>query len=310
MTLPNVLYWSIPLFIVLTIAELFYARAKRRHQFDAGDTTASALLGLGRFAMQIGFGVLTYLVMTWVYQYRWFDIGYAWWAFVVLFFADDFIYYWWHRWSHEIRYWWSSHVVHHSSQHYNLGTAIRQSWSDTATWLFWTPLCLVGFPPLLVLFQISVNQTYQYFIHTEHVRRLPRWVEFVFNTPSHHRVHHASNPRYLDANYGGIFILWDRLFGTFVPEVEEEPCRYGLVRNVGTHNPVRIAFHDWVALWRDVRSAPTLRDKVGYLVHRPGWRHDGTGRTTAEIKAEWRARRTGGAPAHPAAGVPAAPDRT
>ncbi len=149
-----------------------------------------------------------------VHHFALFDFGFQWWAFALIFFAEDFIYYWFHRLSHEHRFWWAAHVNHHSSCHYNLSTALRQTWTGNVagTFLLWMPLALIGFPPELIVFQKGVSLVYQFWIHTEAVGRLPRPVEWFFNTPSHHRVHHATNPRYLDRNYAGILIIWDRLF--------------------------------------------------------------------------------------------------
>lgn len=190
-------------------------------------------------------------------------------VFVGLFIADDLAYYWFHRGHHRMRVLWASHVVHHSSQYYNLTTALRQSWTPMTTLPFWLPLALIGFPPWMIFLQQSISLIYQFFLHTERVDRLPRPIEWVMNTPSHHRVHHGSNDRYLDRNYGGILIIWDRLFGTFEPEGER--VRYGLTRNIDTYNPVRVAFGEYAALWRDMRGTGRLRDALRYLVNPPGW---------------------------------------
>ena len=156
---------------------------------------------------------------------------------MLLFLADDLAYYWFHRVSHESRVFWASHVVHHSSQHYNLSTALRQTWVPMTYLPFWLPLLLLGFPPWTVLLAQSWSLIYQFGLHTERIGKLPRWVEGIFNTPSHHRVHHGANEQYLDRNYGGILVIWDRLFGTFEPEGER--VQYGLTTNIKTFNPVQ-----------------------------------------------------------------------
>ena len=158
-----------------------------------------------------------------------------WWFWPLLFVADDFSYYWYHRIHHVCRVFWATHVVHHSSEHYNLSTALRQPWISISTFPFWMWLPLVGFPVWTVLLAQSWNLIYQFWIHTERIVRLPRWFEAVFNTPSHHRVHHGANQQYLDRNYGGELIIWDRIFGSFTPEVER--VRYGLTTNIHTFNP-------------------------------------------------------------------------
>jgi sterol desaturase/sphingolipid hydroxylase (fatty acid hydroxylase superfamily) len=193
-----------------------------------------------------------------------------WWVWVLVFFADDLAYYWFHRVSHESRVFWASHVVHHSSQHYNLSTALRQTWVPMTYLPFWLPLLLVGFPPWLVLLAQSWSLIYQFGLHTERIFKLPRWVEAVFNTPSHHRVHHGANEQYLDRNYGGILVIWDRLFRSFEPEGER--VRFGLTTNLATFNPVKVAFHEYAALGRDLRAARSWRTRWNVLLRGPGYK--------------------------------------
>lgn len=289
MILPDPVKLAIPAFLVLMIMELavgyFRIRAVR---YELKDTTASLIMGIGNLATGIPFLFLIFSLTAWLHQFRLFDIGYEWWAFVAIFFAQDLCYYWFHRLSHEHRLWWAAHINHHSSQHYNLSTALRQTWTGNiaGSFIVYLPLPLIGFTPQLIAFSMGISLVYQFWIHTEAVGRLPAPIEWFFNTPSHHRVHHATNPRYLDRNYAGILIIWDRLFGTFVPEDRAEPCRYGIVRQVATFNPIRIAFHEWVDMLRDARNAPDFRTAAGYLLRAPGWRPDGRGRTSAAIRAE------------------------
>ena len=198
-----------------------------------------------------------------------------WWTYALLFFADDFAYYWFHRIHHEVRVFWASHVVHHSSQHYNLSTALRQTWTPMTSLPFWAVLALLGFQPWMILTQQAISLIYQFWIHTERIGRLPAPVELVFNTPSHHRVHHGSNELYLDRNYGGILIVWDRMFGTFQGETER--VRYGLTQNLRTFRPTRVAFHEFAAIARDVRRAANWRHRLGYVFRSPGWSPDGSG---------------------------------
>ncbi|MGH8795055.1 MAG: sterol desaturase family protein, partial [Stackebrandtia sp.] len=191
------------------------------------------------------------------------------WVWVALFFADDLAYYWFHRCHHRIRLLWASHVVHHSSQYFNLTTALRQSWTPMGGLPFWLPLALLGFPPWMILLQQSISLTYQFFIHTERVGVLPKPIELIFNTPSHHRVHHGSDDIYLDKNYAGILIVWDRLWGTF--EAESKRVTYGLTENIRTFNPLRVAFHEYAAVWRDVTTARSWRERAGFVFGPPGW---------------------------------------
>jgi len=230
----------------------------------------------------------------WVYQYRLFDIGIAfkqwWWAWILCFFLDDLAYYAFHRSAHRVRWFWASHVIHHSSQHYNLSTALRQTWTGffSLTFLFRLPLFVIGFPPAMVFFCAGLNLIYQFWIHTEAIKRLPKWFESVMNTPSHHRVHHGVNPRYLDANYAGVFIIWDKMFGSFVAERDDEPVRYGIVKQLGSFNILWAAVHEWVGIAKDVWAAP-WRHKLDYMWREPGWSHDGSRATSAMIREKWRA---------------------
>ena len=284
-----------PLFIVTIILEIVLARfGKAKANYETKDTAVS--LGMGLFSGVAG--LLTAgaaaAAAIWAWQYRVFEIPMtAIWPWVALVLLEDLTYYWFHRLSHERRFWWAAHVNHHTSQHYNLSTALRQTWTGglAGTWTLWLPLAFLGFPPAMIAIQKGISLVYQYWIHTEAIRRLPVWFEAVFNTPSHHRVHHARNPRYLDSNYAGILIVWDKLFGTFQPELDEEPCRYGIVRNLATFNILRVAFHEWIGMAADVVRHPG--HALGYVFGRPGWSHDGSRDTSATLKAAWVSQREG-----------------
>ena len=276
-----------PLFIVSIILEIVLARfGKAKATYEVRDTAVSLAMGLGSgLGGLVAAGAMAASTV-WVYQHRAFSVPVtAIWAWVLLFMLEDLTYYAFHRISHERRLWWAAHVNHHTSQHYNLSTALRQTWTGgvAGTWALWLPLAWLGFPPAMIALQKGISLVYQYWIHTEAIGRMPKWFEAVFNTPSHHRVHHARNPVYLDRNYAGILIVWDRLFGTFQPELDVEPCRYGIVKNLGTFNIVRVAFHEWIGMAADVLRHP--RHAFGYVLGRPGWSHDGSRETSAMIKA-------------------------
>ena len=291
--------FAIPAFIGLMLLEAWSGRHGRSVRYTPRDTRASLTMGVGSVVINAAIGGAVVAVFEGVHRIALFDFGYTWWAFVACFFAEDLAYYWFHRVSHERRWFWASHVVHHSSQHYNLSTALRQTWTGKATlgFVFWLPLVFLGFTPGMVLFFTATSLLYQFWIHTEAIDRLPAALELVLNTPSHHRVHHANNPRYLDANYAGVLIVWDRLFGTFTPELAAEPVRYGLVKNISTYNPLRIAFHEWIAIVQDVRSARSWRDRLQFLFGPPGWSPDGSRETSAMIQARWLAERQAHDPA-------------
>jgi sterol desaturase/sphingolipid hydroxylase (fatty acid hydroxylase superfamily) len=283
--------FAIPAFVLLVLLEIAVARRRRIPAYELRDTAASLAMGLGNLIVGLAAGAAAYVALNWVYQFRLLTLGYAWESFVLVLFAEDLTYYGFHRLSHRCRFWWAAHVNHHSSQHYNLSTALRQTWTGGLfDWVLWLPLALIGFPPALVVFQRGVSLVYQFWIHTEAIGRLPRWIEAVMNTPSHHRVHHATNPRYLDRNYAGIFIIWDRLFGTFVAESADDSCRYGIVKNIGSFNPLRIALHEWVAVGRDVAAARGWRERLVYLLGQPGRSFDGSRLTTDDMRAAWQAR--------------------
>jgi sterol desaturase/sphingolipid hydroxylase (fatty acid hydroxylase superfamily) len=285
---------AIPIFVLTIIGEILLSRfGKIKARYEARDTATSLFMGLGSSVAGLITGGAIFAVSLWAYQYRLFEIPMtAWWAWVAIFFLEDLTYYVFHRVAHERRFWWASHVNHHTSQHYNLATALRQTWTGgvAGTWLLWIPLTLLGFPPAMIAIQKGISLVYQYWVHTEAVRRMPAWFEAIFNTPSHHRVHHARNPQYLDSNYAGILIIWDRMFGTFVAERDDEPCRYGIVKNLGDFNILRVAFHEWMAIGQDLGRARSLRDVLGYLFGPPGWSPDGSRETSKIIKARWAAR--------------------
>lgn len=294
LTYPDVVQWAVPGFIALILAEFLWIALKGRGgRYETRDALTSLIMGAGNVAAGIALGFVTWGFFMWLWALTPLDLGHAVWVVALCFVLDDLRYYWVHRFGHRIRWVWASHVNHHSSQHYNLTTALRQTWTGTFTFMMVVraPLILLGFHPAMVLFVGGLNLIYQFWIHTEAIGRLPRWVEAVMNTPSHHRVHHGRNPRYLDCNYAGVFIVWDRLFGTFVPELDEDRVDYGLVHNLGTFNPLRVAFHEWIGLIHDVaRPGLTLRQRLGYAFGPPGYSHDGSRDTSEAIKAAHLAR--------------------
>ena len=296
--LPNPVDYAVPGFVLLVFAEMLVARARARHRYCPRDTLTSLALGLGSTVAGALSAGAVYALATQVARLRAFDLGWAWYWWPLCFVLDDLLYYVFHRSAHRVRWFWASHVIHHSSQHYNLSTALRQTWTGfvSAAFLFRLPLFLIGFPPAMVFFVAGLNLIYQFWIHTEVIGRLPRWVEAVMNTRSHHRVHHATNARYLDRNYAGVFIVWDRLFGTFVAERDDDRPRYGLVKDLGSFSLLWAACHEWVGIAGDMWRAP-WRHKLGYAWRPPGWSHDGSRETSETIRAKWaeRADRRGGA---------------
>ena len=287
---PPIIIYAIPFFVFAMLLEFFVASAKNIKSYTAKDAFSSIAMGLGNVFIGFVSKLFVFAALYFVYEnLRIFTIPISWWSFMILFFLDDFSYYWFHRTSHENRFFWASHVVHHSSKHYNLSTALRQTWTGSFySFIFWLWLPLIGFHPGMIIFQMSISLLYQFWIHTELIQKMPKWIELFFNTPSHHRVHHGSNPIYLDKNHAGILIIWDKLFGTFQPELKSEKVQYGLVVNIKTYNPIFIAFNEWGALFKDLNTKSiSVRDRIKYLYKPPGWKHDGTGKLSTDLKEEW-----------------------
>ena len=261
-----------PAFILLMVVEAFWL-ARHREEGNVGyaakDTAASLTMGTVYSLIYMGWKGVEYAFYSVLYEATPLRLGNGLLPWVLLFFAEDLCYYWFHRVHHESRFFWASHVVHHSSQHYNLSTALRQTWTPMTGLLFWAPLPLLGFHPAMVLTAHALSLLYQFWIHTEAIGRMGP-LEWVLNTPSHHRVHHGANPRYLDRNYAGILIIWDRLFGTF--ESETEKPVYGLTKNLQTYNPVRIAFTEFGAIARDALKPGPWRQRLGYIFRNPAWK--------------------------------------
>jgi sterol desaturase/sphingolipid hydroxylase (fatty acid hydroxylase superfamily) len=264
---------AIPFFIAAIVLELVLLARSRRPVagYRLSDTLASLSMGALSLGVGVGLALLAVPISLVAWHHRLFDLGTGAVAWVVAMVAWDFSYYWNHRAGHRVRLLWANHVQHHSSTRYNLSTALRQPVTSVNELLFFPTLCLLGLQPWLVFAAGGINLLYQFWIHTEAIDRLPRPVEYVLNTPSHHRVHHGSNRRYLDRNYGGILIVWDRLFGTFEPESADEPVVYGLTKNIATYNPLRVAGHEYAALARDVAATPGLGRRVARLLRPPGW---------------------------------------
>jgi sterol desaturase/sphingolipid hydroxylase (fatty acid hydroxylase superfamily) len=265
--------WAIPGFILLMVVERVSYRwfpDPAERGYGGKDTATSITMGLGSIFADLVIGSVTGLLTLWCAGVTPLRIpsGLGW-TWLSVFVAWDFCYYWAHRAEHEIRILWAGHVTHHSSRYFNLSTALRQAWTGQATVIFYAPLALAGASLPLIATVGGVNLLYQFWIHTERIERMPRWFEAVMNTPSHHRVHHGSNSQYLDRNYAGVFIVWDRAFGTFEPEVE--PVRYGLTTNIQTYNPIWVAVHEYASIGRDLRRARGWSERFGYLFRHPGW---------------------------------------
>lgn len=280
--------YAIPAFFALMLAEGVAVVHLGRRGYERRDTVASLSMGIGNVLIDLGMKAVHFALLAAVARWSPWQLSASWTTWALLIVLADLVYYWFHRLHHEVRVLWAAHVNHHSSERYNLSTALRQSWTTPFTsLLFWWPLALLGFPPAMILAAIAINTLYQFWIHTEVIDRIGP-LERVLNTASHHRVHHGANPEYLDRNHAGMFIIWDKLFGTFTPE--QAPVRYGLTHNVDSFNPLVIASHEWIAIARDVRRATTWRERLGYVFGPPGWSAHGSQQTSRALRAAAAAR--------------------
>jgi alkylglycerol monooxygenase len=266
----DIALYAVPVLIALIVVEVVIGVLRQRQSYLWQDTATSLSMLAGNIFFNLLLQGITLGFYYWIYQFRILDISNTWGTWLLLVVLIDLNFYWFHRASHRIRVLWAVHVNHHSSEYLNLGTALRQAWfGPVVRWLFFWPLVLIGFDPLMFLSAGAVSTIAGFWVHTEQVRKMPRWFEYVFNTPSHHRVHHGSNPEYIDKNYANLFILWDRWFGSFAPEHAQ--VRYGLTKNIHTYNPLKVVFHELLAIGKDVKNARTRAERLRYIFSPPDW---------------------------------------
>lgn len=277
-----VLIGMVPLFLAAFLVELQVLRRRGVARPSLAEVLCNFNLGGAYQLFELGFHALVVSgAVFWFWDHRLFTMPINAWTVPLLFVAQEFCYYWFHRTSHRVRWFWSAHVVHHSEERMNMSTAMRQSllYPITGWWLFFMPMVLLGVHPAVVFLLYAFNLCYQFFIHTETIGKLHPVIEFIFDTPSHHRAHHGRNPRYIDRNYGGVLIVFDRLFGTFVEE--DEPVDYGILRQVHSRNLLKLNFHEFADLWRDVRRPGPLWLRLKHLWAPPEWRRDGDAATAS-----------------------------
>lgn len=261
---------SIPIFFILIAVELAYAFYKKLDYYRLNDSLANLSQGIGSQLVGIFLKTSTFFAYLYIYEHwRFYSFPSTLVSWIMLFIGVDFFYYWFHRMSHEVNALWAAHIVHHQSEEYNLTVALRQSWFQGGfSWAFYLPLAFAGFEPLMFLTISSFNTLYQFWIHTRAIDKMGP-LEWIFNTPSHHRVHHGSNPKYIDKNHAGTLIIWDRIFGTF--QKEEDEVVYGITKPLESWNPVWANFHYWVDLWETSKKARGLSDKINVFIKPPGW---------------------------------------
>ena len=287
----KVTLFALPIFFIAILIEITAKKLlNARGTLNSVDDSVSIFMGLMSVVTNGAAAFITLGMLLWAEQFKIFDLPLTLTVIIACFILDDLRYYLHHRIAHRCRWPWAMHIIHHSSRRYSLAVALRQGWTKhfTGTTVLKIPSVLVGFNPILVIFCGALNAVYQFFLHTETVHKLPKWFEAIFNTPSHHRVHHGKNPEYLDSNYAGTLIIWDKIFGTFVPESENAYPDYGLVKDFETFNPFKIFIHEYWSILKDVfGSKRSLKDRLLYIVAPPGWSHDNSRKTSKDIKREY-----------------------
>jgi sterol desaturase/sphingolipid hydroxylase (fatty acid hydroxylase superfamily) len=267
----NPVILSIPVFFILIGIEVWYSYYKNRKLYRLNDAVTNISCGIVEQLTGVFAKVFTVAAYAFIYNhFRVFELENHWYWIVLCFIGVDFFYYWAHRMSHEVNLFWLGHVVHHQSEDYNLSVALRQStFQKMFTFYFYFPLAFLGFKTEWFLMMGAFNLLYQFWIHTEVVKRLPGWYEYIFNTPSHHRVHHGRNPKYIDKNHAATLMIWDRMFGTF--QKEEEAPTYGITDPTNSWNPVMANVQPFIRLYREVKRIPGFTNKIKFIFAKPGW---------------------------------------
>ncbi len=272
--LPEIIIWAAPVMFSLVAVEYFLEFKRNRKAYDEKDLWASTAIGIGNVIVTVLSKFVTFFAIWACYYYLapW-TIPATWWSFILCLIALDFCRYWAHRIAHEQRFWWATHITHHSSEQYYFGVSFRLSWVQHLKLIFFLPVAIAGFDPVIFFICHQIEVLYQFWIHTEYIKKLPTPIEYIFTTPSHHRVHHATNDQYIDKNYGSTFIIWDRMFGTFEPE-KEQPV-YGITTPVESYNPVYLVFHEFINIFRDMKKLKSWKNRFRLLWSLPGSEYDG-----------------------------------
>ena len=281
---------STPVYMLIIGLELLLSNYHHRKLYGWKDTAVNVYLMLLNAALDLLFRGVYVVILDYFYRHHILSFSHVVVYWVMLLLLEDFLYYWLHRFDHEIRLFWAVHVTHHSSENFNFTVGFRSSvFQPLYRFIYFIPLPLMGFKPIDILFMYSATQIWGIFVHTKLINKMG-WFEYFLVTPSHHRVHHASNPKYLDKNMGMFLIIWDKLFGTFQPELPEEnyqPLKYGLTKPLEKETPVTVIFHEWSALGKDLsRKDLSWKQKLGYLFGPPGWSHDGSRLTSEQLREQ------------------------
>lgn len=267
-SMPDIILWAVPVMIICSAAEIIISYYQNRDVYRKAETIGSILVGIGNLVVNFLLKAILILPVIWIYNWVPWRMAFSWWMLLPCYIIYDIASYWAHRISHEQRFWWATHVVHHSSERYNLTVSFRLSWVQNLKIIFFLPVMLFGFHPIIFFITNQVAVLFQFWVHTEYIKKLPAWIEYIFATPSNHRVHHGSQEQYIDKNYAATFILWDRIWGTYEPEVEQ--VKYGITTNIEKKaNPFYINFHEYLDMWKDVRQAKNWRQRLWYIFGSP-----------------------------------------
>lgn len=280
---------SVPFYIIIIGAEILMSNWGEKKFYTVKGVLQNVYLTLMNAGLDLLLRGLFYVsVLQWCWHHHFIEIHNPWIYWPLLFILEDFAFYIEHRVDHYSRIFWAVHLTHHSSEEFNLTTGFRSSvFQPVYRFVYFIPIALMGFDPLDIVFMYSITQTYGILVHTQYIKKMPKWFEAIFVTPSHHRVHHASNIRYLDRNMGMCLIIWDKMFGTFQEELPEEPVKYGLTRQPdNAHNPFNHVFHEWKSIGTDMKKKVSFLTKLKYIFMPPGWSHDGSTKTAEELRNE------------------------
>lgn len=279
---------STPTYVFIIGLEILLSHLQHRKNYSLKDTITNTYLMIMNGGIDLIFRLIYMVILQYFYLNAFAHIQTAFVYWLILLLAEDFLYYWLHRFDHQIRLFWAVHVTHHSSQLMNFTVGFRSSvFQPLYRFIYFIPLALLGFRPIDILFIYAATQIWGIFVHTELIHKMG-WMEYIFVTPSHHRVHHGSNPKYLDKNMGMFLIIWDKLFGTFQPELlsqQYQPIQYGLTTNINSENPLKVIFHEWISIWNDMtQKGINWHARWKYLFGPPGWSHDGSRKTSYQLR--------------------------
>jgi len=265
---PNIIVWAVPFMVLFAALEIYISYRQEKQYYEKKETIGSILVGIGNLIVSALIKVALLYLAVWIYNAIPWRMELQWWTLIPCYIIFDICSYWAHRISHQQRFWWATHVAHHSGEHYNLTVSFRLSWVQNIKIIFFLPVAILGFHPVIFFVTSQIAVLFQFWVHTEFIRKLPRWVEYIFATPSNHRVHHGSQEQYIDKNYAATFIIWDRIWGTYEPEVEK--VIYGITTNIENKaNPFHINFHEYKDMWQDIKKAKSFRKKLFFIFGSP-----------------------------------------